>query len=50
MLIEHIVEQVWTQYDYDKNNILDEQESYDFIKEVLTQTETFISNLLRISP
>lgn len=45
MIIEHIVDQVWVQYDYDKNGILDIRESSDFLKTVLQLHQNMIAKL-----
>lgn len=34
-IIEHIIEQIWQEFDTDNNGSLDRQESYNFIKSVL---------------
>ena len=38
-VIEHIIDQIWTQYDYDNSGSLDKKESYDFLRTVLTHYE-----------
>jgi len=42
-VIEHIIDQVWNQYDYDHSGTLDETESYDFIKVVLQMNEDMLA-------
>lgn len=42
-IIDHIVEQVWRQYDYDGNGFLDEKESYDFLNIVLQLNESMLA-------
>ena len=44
--MQHIIDQVWNQYDYDHNGTLDHAESHDFFRVVLEMNEQVLSTLL----
>jgi hypothetical protein len=35
LIVEHIIDQIWTQYDYDNSGSLERTEAFDFIQIVL---------------
>lgn len=45
-VIEHIIDQIWAQYDYDGSGSLDRDESFDFIKIVLEMHEQLVAKKL----
>ena len=50
MIIEHIVDQIWAQYDCDNSGALDQLESKAFMRVVLEHHEATIAKLLKIKP
>ena len=42
-VIEHVVDQIWVQYDSDNNGSLDKEEGYDFMKIVLNVHEKMVA-------
>ena len=42
-LMDHIIDQIWVQYDYGKSGVLDETESYDFLSVVLQLNENMLA-------
>lgn len=44
--MQHIIDQVWNQYDYDHNGALDQDEAHDLFRVVLEMNEQMLSTLL----
>ena len=49
-VIEHVIDQIWVQYDSDKNGYLDKEEGYDFMKIVLNVHEKMIAEKINREP
>ena len=50
MIISHIVDQIWIQYDNDNSGHLDQMESRAFMRVVMELHESTITKLLNINP
>ena len=50
LIIEHIIDQIWTQYDYDNSGSLERAEAFDFIQIVLQLHEKHVARDIGIKP
>ena len=49
-MIDHIIDQIWTQYDYDNSGNLEGDEAYDFLKTVLLANEKMLAQASERDP